>query len=250
MPSFASLLRLSFTLFVATTFFYVLFYSINGAQPNSRAFYIVTFSLAALSVATALGGIVSLVRYGHPDFGKWSAAEASLSAISGLALTFLTAPYPPYGIFEITYTGFPLPFESTTYIPFQSFTSTYPLSFMIDCAFWICLVYLGVSFAGSAVRHQLKMLGIASAASLSSFLTFGTYPVWAIASSWGAFAPVLNALGTTIVPVIFFGADGAIGLLLVVEGYKRLGLLVMIFGLVFDSLLGFAILAASQHFIL
>jgi hypothetical protein len=248
--SFEALFRSASLVFVLGIVFYIFFYSLNGNQPNSTAFYFTTYSLMALSAALASGGIVQLVKHREHAYDWSTAGKVLASAVAGIVLMLISAPFPPYGIFEITYTGFPLPFISTTSLVNETFTTTDPLAFAADCLFWILLVYPAVWFASSVLKRTIRATGPLDAVGLSAFLTYGTYPAWRALVSVGIINGVFESLGPVSILVFFYLADGTLSLLLALRGYRRLGLLLALAGLPFVFLLGLAGLASLSHIVL
>jgi hypothetical protein len=239
-------------LFVVAVLVYVLFYSINGAQPNSFAFFLFCYSLAGLSIALASGGIVDLVIHRRYSFDRWTVGKASLSVVAGLALTFFSAPYPPFGAFELSYTGFPLPFSVTLTATTSSyFTSFNPIALLIDCIFWIALTYPAVWLLGSTITGGLKSVGRLEAVGAAAFLTYGPYPVWKALISAGVFSSLFSAIGPFGTLLFLFLFPGLLaGILLAVRGHKRLGFTVVSASLMFVSLFELAVLAALLHVVL
>jgi len=239
-------------LFVVAVLVYVLFYSINGAQPNSFAFFLFCYSLAGLSIALASGGIVDLVIHRRYSFDRWTAGKASLSVVAGLALTFFSAPYPPFGAFELSYTGFPLPFSVTLTATTSSyFTSFNPIALLIDCIFWIALAYPAVWLLGSAITGDLRKVGLLEGVGAAAFLAYGPYPLWKVLISTGVFSLLLMALGPFGSLLVLFLFPGLVaGALLAVRGHRTLGFTVFSAALLFVSLFELAVLAALLNVVL
>jgi hypothetical protein len=224
-------------LFVVAVLFYVLFYSINGAQPNSIAFFLFCYSLAGFSVALAFGGVVDLVVHRRFGFDRWAVGKASVSVIAGLALTFFSAPYPPYGVFELSYTGFPLPFAVTSNATASPFTSFNLNALLIDGIFWIALSYPAVWLVGSAITGDLRKAGLLEGVGAAAFLAYGPYPLWKALISTGVFSSLLMALGPFGSLLILFLSPGLLaGALLAVRGHRHLGFTVFSASLLFVSL--------------
>jgi len=249
-PTSSLLLRLALLVFVVAVQFYVLFYSLNGAQPNSFAFDLFSYSLASFSVALAAGGIVDLVAHGGYTFGWMMAGKTCASVAIGLALTFLSAPYPPYGIFQMSYTGYPMPFAVTSYTTLASYTSVNPTAFVIDCVFWIALVYPAFGLVGSALVGDLKAVGRLEGVGAAAFLTYGVYPAWAALVASSVFNSLLSAAGPVSILVVFVVPSALVGTSLAALGYRRLGTTVVTASVLFDSLLGLALLAVLLHVVL
>jgi len=247
--TFANLIRLGSVIFVVAVLFYVLFHSINGAQPNSLAFYLFSYSLAALGVAFVSGGVVDLVVHRRYAFGWWTAGKTLASAVAGVGLTLISAPFPPYGIFEISYAGFPIPFSSSTTLIGETFTTGYPQAFAIDCAFWIALAYPLVWFVGSVATGRLNLVGRLEGLTVAASLTYDVYPGWVVLAE--------SAIGYSLYQVspwsflaFFFLPSFIVGALIAAKGNRRLGLTIVLASLMFDSLLGLAYLGASLHVVL
>lgn len=246
--TFANLFRLGSLLFVVAILSYILFYSINGARPNSFAFNLFCYSLAAFGVALASGGVVDLFTHRRFTFDWWMTGKTSVSVIAGLALTLLSAPYPPYGAFELSYTGFPLPFAVTFYGLISSFTSVNPMAFLIDCIFWIALSYPAVWFVTSATTGDLRAVGRLEGVGAAAFLTFGPIPGWEALISTGAFSSLPRAIGPVGSTFVLFFLPGLlVGTLISARGYRVLGYTMVLACLLFVSLLTLATLAALQQ---
>jgi len=248
--TFPNLFRLASITFVLAVLFRTFFYSPNGAQPNSLLFDFFSYSLAGIGVAIASGGIADMVIHRRYNFGWLAAGKTSASVVVGLALTFLSAPYPPYGVFEISYVGFPLPFTATSYTALSPFTSVNPAAFLIDCTFWIALSHPAVWLAASALSGDLRTAGRLEAVGEAAFLTYGSYPGWEALFSTGVFNSMFGAIGPVSLLVPFFLPSLLVGALLAVRGYRILGYTVFLASLLFISFLGLAILAASLHVVL
>lgn len=249
--TFANLLRLGSVIFVVAVLFYVLFHSINGAHPNSLAFDLFSYSLGALGVAFVSGGMVDLVVHRGYAFHWSTAGKTCASVVAGVGLTLISAPYPPYGIFEISYTGFPIPFSSSTTLIGGTFTTGNPLAFAIDCGFWIAIAYPVIWFVGSVATGRLNMVGRLEGVTLAASLTYGVYSGWAVlffSVSW--FSSLLGQVGPVSILVLFFFPSLIVGALIAAKGNRRLGLTIVLGSLMFDSLLGLAYLGASLHVVL
>jgi hypothetical protein len=237
-------------IFVVAVFFYVLFYSVNAAQPNSLAFDLFSYSLAALGVAFVSGGMVDLVVHGGLAFHWSTAGKACASAVAGVGLTLISAPFPPYGIFEVSYTGFPIPFSSTTTLIGETFTTGNPLAFAIDCGFWIAIAYPVIWFVGSVATGRLNLVRRLEGVTLAASLTYGVYPGWAALVSVSWFSSSLGQVGPVSIVGFFFLPSLIVGALIAAKGNRRLGLTIVLGSLMFDSLLGLAYLGASLHVVL
>jgi hypothetical protein len=246
------LLRLGSLVFIVAVLTYVLFYSINGAQPNSFAFYLFCYSLAGLGVALAMGGVADLVIHRRFVFDRGRVGKATVSLVAGLAMTYFSSRYPPYGMQGTTYTGFPLPFAATSYGATGSPPTTfaYPLALLVDGIFWIALSYPAIWLAGSAISRDLRRVGRLEAVGAAAFLTYGLYPGWEALFSTGVFSSIFAAIGPIGAQLILFFLPGLlVGTLLAVKGHFRLGYTVVLASLLFISLLELAILAALTHLV-
>jgi len=250
--TFANLFRLGSILLVVAVLFYVLFGSINGAQPNSFAFFLFCYSLAGFSVALAFGGVVDLVINRRFRFDQWTVGKTSVSVVAGLVLTFLSAPYPPYGITGVTYTGFPLPFAvASSGATISSSTSFNPMALLVDCIFWIAISYPEVWLFGSAITGGLRSVGRLEAVGAAAFLTYGPYPVWKALITAGVFSSLFTAIGPFGTLLFLFSFPGLLaGILLVARGHRRLGFTVFSASLLFVSLFELAVLAALLNVVL
>ena len=234
-------------MFVVAVLTYVLFHSINGAQSNSFSFYLFCYSLAGFGVALWSGGVVDLVIHRGTNVDRLTVGKVSVGVIAGLALTFVSAPYPPYGVIGTDYTGFPLPFAATLYGATASPPTSvyYPMALIIDCIFWIVLSYPAVGIVGSVLTRDLKAMGLLEGAGAAAFLTYGLYPVWKGLISTGAFSSMFMAISPVGSFLLLFFLPGLlVGALLAAKGHKRLGFTVVSASLLFVSLFELAVLSA------
>ncbi len=190
-----------------------------------------------------------MVIHGGYALDRLAVGKICGSVVAGFALTLISAPYPPYGVFEMSYTGFPLPFSTTVYAT-SSVTHGNPVAFMIDCAFWIALAFPAVWFAGSVIQGKLRAVGRLEGVGAAAFLTYGIYPGWEALLSLGFFNSTLAAIGPLLILFFFFLPTAVVGTLSVVRGNKTLGLTVVLASMLFVSLAGLAVLTESLHVIL
>jgi hypothetical protein len=247
--AFPVFFRLSSIIFVISVLFYIFFYSINGAQPNSTSFFVACYSLAGVSGAIGIGGILAFARQGF-SFGWQETIKVVASVVTGFAMTFASAPYPPYGVFEMSYTGFPLPFTATSYTTLSSFTSVSPLAFAIDGVFWISLSFPAIWLLAAVIDRKLSLVSRFEAIGVAAFLTFGLYPGWEALFSTGLFNSMFAALGPGILPILFFIPSLVLGSLIAFRGIRSLGFTMVVASLLLVSFMSIAILEASQHVIL
>src|SRR2546425_8581969 len=146
---FSELFRLASIIIVVA----ILFYSYGYPQPDSILFYSFSYFLVGLSSLLSVAGIRDFTTRGEHAFDRQTAGKVSVSVVTGVVLTFLSAPRPYYP----PRVGFPLPFFQTMIFPGEeSFASGSPVAFLVDCAFWVSLAFPAVWFARSTMSRRLK----------------------------------------------------------------------------------------------
>jgi len=232
--SFAKLFRLDSLIFIVAVLFYKSSLVCGSRQPDSILFYSFFYFLIGLSLVLSVAGVADLAKDPQHPFGWRTAEMVSISVVVGVALTFLSASLFPYYPAQI---GFPLPFSQTMISNFgQSFTSKSPIAFLVDCVYWVSLVYPAGWFANLALSGRLKEVGRLDGIGVSAFLTYGSIP---FIGALTAGDTVLTTALTVILPnwlvyspaiglALIFLPSVLVGILLTIKGYKALGMAVVL----------------------
>src|SRR3989442_12069391 len=89
---FSELFRLASIIIVVA----ILFYSYGYPQPDSILFYSFSYFLVGLSALLSAAGILDFATRGEHAFGWPTAGKIRVSVVTGVVLTFLSAPRPYY----------------------------------------------------------------------------------------------------------------------------------------------------------
>ena len=205
-----------------------------STQPNLPT----SIVFGAFGLSFLVVGTVSYLSSG-PGFGWTQAKRLVTSTSMGTFLTLASAPFAFYQFFEVSYTGFPLPF--VTYVSILSPPG--PIvdwgGLALDLSFWVAVSGLGVWGVKGLRGNSTGLGGILDGMGVAALLTFATYPAYGFLGLFGVFNFLGQVLGSAIVLILLiFPLPGlAAGLAAYAKGRRTPAVSTMIFSVVFFLLL-------------